>query len=192
MLKIFEVYILPIFEYGLPVWITGKYADSVEKDLNAILLKYLKRYLGVHYKFNTAAINHLCQTVPLFGMLWNRVENVASSIILPPQCSGLQLPSLAKYSPRPSGVCIEPIPSTFWRSRMCFNIPWNSVYRKKLSNEIFDTSHCENCSNKDFHKYPDISKCICIMCNQPNHPYHSLYFCDHISKGNTDDPFGVE
>ena len=183
---------MTLFDYGLPTWITAKYADSVEGDINATLLQYLKRYLGVHYQCNTEAVNHFCQTVPLFSVLWNRVGNLASSIVLPPECHGLQLSSLATYVPIEIKDSLPSISSTFWRSRVCHNIPWNPAYCKKIINEVFDARHWSICPNKDLHRYPDLDKCICIVCNQSNHPYHYLYFCDNNSSGNLGDPLGVE
>ena len=177
VLKIFQVYVLPMIEYGLPLWLTGKHSDQALARVNATFTKYLKRYLGVPYPSSSRLIHHLCQTRPLHEILWDRLANATGGIMLPEIMHGWQL-SFANVTPVFEPYSIQNIPTSFWHSRMCLNLPWNPQYRRKISREILDSNHHSTCANRDFHRFPDVDKCICIICGQHNHMYHSLYFCN--------------
>ena len=178
VLKIFQIYVLPLVEYALPIWLSSSCINSSRDMLNALFAKFLKRYLGVPSPASSKQVHHLCQTRPLYEVLWSRREEAFHTLAFPRVLDGRQLSFLREPNPPqfPSET-FQLIPSTFWRSRVCHNIPWNPLYRRQIFREILDTDHHVTCSQTKFHRFPD-NNCICIVCNTPNHHFHSLYFCD--------------
>ena len=178
VLRIFQIYVLPLLEYALCIWISGKSAPTIRTKLNAVFTKFLKRYLGVPYHSSNDPVHHICQTYPLYQILTNLSHQRLNGIVLPLCLSGTQL-TLIQNLPKE----IEPtpsyrlLPSYFWRSRMIWKLPTNPFYRKSLCCEVLDTKHYLSCTVKKFHKGPE-DECICNICNENNHPYHLLYFCN--------------
>lgn len=178
VLRVFQVYILPILEYALPIWISGTLAKTAKQLINTVLTKFLKRYLGIPYDSNNSYTHFSCQTYPLFNILTNLANSRVYDVFLPSSLSGAKLTLVENTPPRiECHPNLEEIPSHFWRGRAISSIPKNPFYRRKVFSEIFDSNHYQNCFTKKFHKSA-VDTCICTLCNNLNHPYHLLYFCD--------------
>jgi hypothetical protein len=64
ILRLFNIYVLPIATYALPVWFSQA-TSSQTRPLNAVFTKYLKRWLCIPYSVNNAIVYHLTETRPL-------------------------------------------------------------------------------------------------------------------------------
>ena len=73
-----------------------------------------------------------------------------------------------RYNPVPL------IPTAFWSTRIVEIIPMNMFYRKRLMREVFDIEHKDLCTNSNFHVRSE-SSCVCKICFEHAHPYHSQY-----------------
>ena len=172
-LELFRIYIVPIFLYGAPLYI-GNCSTSALRSLDAVLTKFLKRYLFIPAWANNAMTYFITGTSPLSTFIQSRAPHLTKSFVYPECMSGLKL-SFLQNSPEPSNFnIIENIPSSFWCSRSFSAIPSNPFYRKKLTQEIFDLRHKDMCKVKVFHKHYEAT-CICILCDTHAHPYHDRY-----------------
>ena len=186
-LKVFGCYILPLYRYGLPLWLENCSKASID-SVDATFTMFLKRYLGVPKFANNTITHFLCGTTPLSHYLKSISFSTLGSISLPPSLSGYKLqlvdslsPPTVDFSPIPN------IPSFFWHSRSFFDFPLNPSFRKSLCFDLFDLNHYAFCKNKSFHipRYyrshhgsrPHLSQnCFCLFCNQSLEAYH-IYDC---------------
>ena len=167
------MYILPIVEYASPVWIKGQRSECAEKFLNATLTKFLKTYLGVPFDSDNHLTHHLCETRPLLDIIRDRSIDISKSIIQPLSVSPIDFhpPCADPYEP------FKKVPSSFWRGRQLFAVPQNPYFRKQIMKSIFDSTHYLNCTDPSYHVLPQES-CLCKSCGEPNHLYHTDYFCE--------------
>ena len=116
---------------------------------------------------------------PLSRTLKARAQHHLGGLVFPESLSGMKLSFLnnephlgAEYDPIPL------IPTEFWRTRIIFNIPTNSFYRKRLMREIFDMHHLDICKESSFHvRYKE--SCVCKYCDDHAHAYH-IQYCTNI------------
>lgn len=125
VLRVFQVYVLPVFEYALPVWNSGSIAKNTWNATNAIFTKYLKRYLGVPFSSNNAIIHFLTSTYPVEIWLKNVTVDRLSSLKVGSRFTGCRFTLLDNLIIPPIPNFVDSIPSYFWRSRMLFSIPLN-------------------------------------------------------------------
>ena len=176
VLRVYDCYILPLFKYGLSLWVTSCSSSSKE-SANSSFTKYLKTYLGLPYHANNAITHFLTNTCPLLSTLENITPHNLCTLSFPPELHGYKLSifdenllSHTPYNPIPL------IPSFFWRSRTLFTIPSSYHIRKQICREILDTDHSIYCRTKNFHKI-DYENCVCLGCGNKMTNYHA-YFCD--------------
>ena len=182
ILQIFGCYVLPIFRFGLGLW-TSSFSNSAKQSANAVLTKFLKVYLGVPFHANNAIVHYLTNTAPLMHTLQCMASSDTGSFLFPPSLHGYKPSFLSNQQiPEPIYDPIKFIPTYFWRSKICNNLPsyfWN---RKQICREIFDLNHQTLCTEKKFHLL-DYTSCICLGCGEQMSHYHH-YFCtsfDHNS-----------
>ena len=184
--RVFACYILPVFEYGLALWISGTFSSASEQLVNGTLTKFWKRYLNLPLHTNNATIYHLTSSLPLMSILQQLSIQRLGAIYLPSCMNGVQLNFVKKLNAGDyleALQCIwEKTPSHFWRSRIITRLPANQKLRKKLCREICDTDHYENCKTASFHANID-ANCICKYCGQHLHAYHITYnFCNALTQ----------
>ena len=180
IMKVFICYILPIFEYGLLVWITGNFSDSSKQLVNATFTKFLKRYLNLPYCTNNSFVYFITQSLPLISLLEIISHKRIGTVRVPSCMHGVQLTFLNNLPPV-EDISMESvwknIPSFYWRSRAIWKLPSHSKFRRMLCREVCDTSHHEHCLTKCFHSYSKLD-CKCIYCGDHLHAYHIAYgFC---------------
>jgi len=174
VLRTFDCYVLPLYRYGLPLYINSCSNASL-RSANATLTKFLKTYLGVPYFANNAITHFLTNTTPLVDRLARLAPQCLGGLAFPPELDGYRLSFLNGPTEREPYDSIKLIPSHFWRSKTFQSLPQNYRNRKSLCREIYDFNHSEICKLDDFHN--DITdKCICIGCNEQMTWYHQ-YFC---------------
>ena len=180
LLKVFQCYILPIFEYGLVLWITGNFSTATEELVNATFTKFLKRYLKLPLYTQNALIHQLSDTVPLMSYLRMRCINATKALCFPDCMNGIKLTLFDKLPEANDKIGEDNwklVPSFFWRSRAIHKIPSDQKFRKKLCREVCETDHFEHCKTTSFHSVFS-SECICKYCNNHLHAYHVTYsFC---------------
>ena len=180
ILRVFICYILPIFEYGLVLWITGKFSISAEQLINSTFTKFMKRYLNVPMSTQNSIIYHITNSLPLMTLLQQLVHK-RLAIYLPECMESIQL-TFFNNLPKEEDICnvqtFSHVPSHFWRSRVIWRIPANQKFRKSLCREVCDSYHYELCNSDVFHSTFSNS-CVCKQCGQHLHAYHIPYnFCN--------------
>ena len=108
VLRVIQIYILPIREYGLPTWVCGTLSEEAKAQVNSTLTNYLKRYLGVPTESSNTLTHFICQTTPLFNFLLNVARDRFYSISLPHSLSVAKL------------CLVNHIPQTSAQSSNCF------------------------------------------------------------------------
>ena len=174
ILQIFEIYVTPLFLYGLPLWLSNC-SNSAIQSLDSLFTKFIKRYLFLKPWTNNATIHFISQTSPLSNSLISRSSNMTNGLVFPPSLSGLQLKILASHKQIEPYNPVPDIPSSFWLSKIFHSLPSSPFYRKKLMKEIFDTGHLDICKNSSFHARIG-DDCICISCGEHAHRFH-VRFC---------------
>jgi len=184
VLDLFSIFILPIYSYGLPLWLSNVCNSSLQM-IDSTLTKFLKRYLQVPLHSNNASIHFLTSTIPLSNKLKLIAPDALKSLSFPPCFNGYRLSFL--QNPPPSSQAqiqqhvseiLEKVPTTLWLSRMFFSIPTNKKYRRRLFREILDSNHLQICNSTTFHPYP-LPSCLCIHCGENAHSYHDR-FCNPL------------
>ena len=173
--KIFKIYILPIYLYGLPIWASNT-SESARESINVIFLKYLKRYLGLPKYANNAITYHITGTEPLSNYLLSKAKESIGMINVPTEFSGYQIQFIKKIPEIKKTNLNENIPTWFWMSRMLQNIPQSYRSRRIIMKEIYDLDHMSYCQTTKFHANIDHNQCKCILCNQLMSHYH-YKFC---------------
>jgi len=175
VLRVWDCYVLPIFRYGLPLWLSSCSKSSCQ-TANSTFTKFLKSYLGVPYHANNAITHFLTKTCPLLNTLEKLAPHSLTSLAFPPELHGYQLCFINTMHESDPYDPIPLIPTYFWRSKMFHELPSSTHYRKLLSREIYDIDHVNFCSNLKFHLF-DANHCTCVACNKKMCHYHK-YFCD--------------
>lgn len=162
VVRVFQVYILPIYEYALPVWITSSVSQNAWGATNSVFSKYLKRYLGLPYSSNNAILYFLTGSCPIKVWLEGITAKRLAALQFGNDFSGLRL-SLFDRLPNhhPDFDLLPSIPSYFWRSRTIPNIPINPTRRRNIFKEALDSDHRLACSKKEFHLYTT-EACRCV------------------------------
>ena len=173
-LDIFNIYILPIITYSLPVWLPKLTAGAANR-LNSMFTKYLKLYLGLPYCSNNAIVHHLTCTSPLTYTLNTLAEKSFLKVRYPPKIDGTHFTPPPPVPAQPY-TPVNDIPSYFWKSPIRLNghLPILPKPRRALLYDLLDLHHSHLCKTKDFHVHIDDATCICRFCNYPATSYHAL------------------
>jgi len=175
VLRVFDCYVLPIFRYGLPLWI-GSCSEATRRAANSTFTKFIKSYLGIPYHSNNAITHFITQTSPLLDRLECMAPMCLGGLGFPTSLNGYNLSFLNSTIKQKEYDPIPHIPHYFWRSKMFEKLPLSFRNRKTLCREIFDLNHCEICAVEEFHaKVGD--GCLCLGCGEQMSQYHQ-YFCD--------------
>ena len=172
-IRVFQVFVAPLFHYGLALW-TNQVSNAALQSLDSVWTKYLKRYLGLPPYVNNATVLFITNTQPLSESLRHLAPHRTGGLVFPESLSGMKLSFLVnnefeeRYNPVPL------IPTAFWSTRIIEMIPMNMFYRKRLMREVFDIEHKDLCTNSNFHVHSE-SSCVCKICFEHAHPYHSQY-----------------
>ena len=100
-IKIFDVYILSIYRYGLPLWI-NRCSKTRMEEMEAGILKSIKRYLGVQKSSNNAITYFRTSTEPLAIRLKKLTSNCTGGLSFPEKIWGDEIFFSIK---RPNGIC---------------------------------------------------------------------------------------
>ena len=175
VMRLFNIYVLPLYTYGLPIWITST-SGNVIKSSNAVQTKFLKRYLGLPKHTNNAIIYHITETRPLYNRLTELAPHTTGAMYLPTEMSGYQMKFLQTLPEVPAYNVVEEVPTWFWLSRRIININQNYHLRRKFLNEILDLNHKDFCQTNSFHCKIE-PECRCEICGKQMSYYHSR-FCN--------------
>jgi len=174
VLSIFSCYTLPIFRYGLPLWLSS-ISNSIQQSVNAVFTKFLKTYLGVPFSSNNAITHFVTNTGPLMQTLREIAPNSLNVFLFPEVLHGHCLSFIENNNPPAPYDHLREIPTFFWRSKIFSSLPVDPRVRKSLCRELFDTNHNTLCATEKFHG-SDRSNCKCLGCGQEMQYYHQ-YFC---------------
>jgi len=178
--ELFDVFILPIYRYGLPLWISNCSNSSLQ-SINATYTKFLKRYLQVPTHSNNSSVHFLTSSIPLSSKLKIIAPTTTGGLSFPEMLHGTKLSFLTdSLEPPPHHPipAFQDIPSSLWLSKTFKSIPTNPKSRKRLAREILDSDHQDICQTKTFHPSSSLS-CICIACGEHAHTYHRR-FCNEL------------
>ena len=174
VLKIFDVYVLPIYRYGVAIWLSGCAKRSLE-EADATHLKYLKRYLGISQRSNNAITYYLTGCEPLSIRLKKMKHYCTKNLQFPAEFHGVQLSFLASNSTQEEEFnVLEKIPTWFWLSRAIQRLPSDPCYRQKICQELYDHKHLELCETNTFH-HKVLESCICKICGLDMESYHERF-----------------
>jgi len=165
--------ILPIFTYGLPIYITNC-SNSTLQSIDATFLKFLKRYMQIPPHSNNAIVYFITSTITLSEQLQHLSPHTTHAISFPPGFNGYKLSFLSSHTSNEVSPTIEFVPSTFWMSRNLHVIPTHKSIRRRLCREVFDTEHHLLCKTTTFHPHSTLT-CLCKFCNEHAHIYHERY-----------------
>ena len=175
-LKVFSVYIEPLFKYGLCIW-TSQVSNSAFQALDAMWTKFLKRYLCLPPSANNATVLFITNQQPLSINMKKQAPQCLGGLNFPESFSGMKLSFLESFRPTPEQFDpIPKVPSVFWSTPVIRNIPINKFYRKRLMRDVFDLDHFEICNNNNFHPHSE----FCKFCYEHAHSYHIKY-CKFIN-----------
>ena len=169
----FNTYILPIFRYGLPIYINGLTKTS-EESLNRVYTKFLKRYLGVPKYTNNAIVYHITNSQPLSHTLKQLAPHSTKSISVPPELSGYQLKFIQRLPVVESYVNHHRVPSWFWLSQMLHQLPLDPYKRTQICSELIDKDHKHYCQTEKFHHKIE-ENCKCNACGNILSYYHKRF-----------------
>lgn len=175
-LKVFSIFILPVIQYCLPVWLPDAPITSMSK-LNSLFTKYLKRFLGIPYAVNNDVVHLITGTVPLSHTLSKALSN--RSTIYPPIMSGIKLFHKNKKVPLsdipsfkiPEWMNLCPIPLPCEE-----NLPILSTPKRALLYSVLDLYHSQICSTRKCSHLSEksIEPCFCRLCNEIIDRYHPM------------------
>ena len=98
VLDLFNIFILPVFTYGLPLYINNC-PNSALQAIDATLTKYLKRYLQVPLHSNNATVHFVTGTIPLSSTLKHLAPNNMGSFTFPEDFNGYTISFLSSLTP---------------------------------------------------------------------------------------------
>lgn len=170
ILRLFNIYVLPIATYALPVWFSQA-TSSQTRPLNAVFTKYLKRWLCIPYSVNNAIVYHLTETRPLTLELTQKIFHLYWKIKFPNAMNGVRIDP-----PAPQNfnyTTIKELPSYFWLTPVlsCNDLPQNPTARRALLYEVLDLYHCHTCIDGNRHGKPTIY-CLCKYCEDSYTRFH--------------------
>ena len=131
VLNVFNCYILPIFQYGLHLWLSKISASSLT-SLNSLFTKYLKRYLLLPSFTPSSIVHHITNTVPLTNQLIHQANSKPPSIHFTHTFSNIKLSFLSVIPPHTPYFPFPDIPTTFWNTQIIQKIPSDPSIRKSL------------------------------------------------------------
>ena len=171
-LNLFNIYVLPIITYALPVWF-HKSSEDGRKKLNAVFTKFMKRYLGIPYSSYNAIVHYLAGTVPLCNFLQNRSVRDFFNIPFPDSLRGCQFNPPTELEELKGYNVYEEVPSFFWLSRVPEGdqLPTNPDSRRALLYDMMDLFHPHVCIDGEFHIHPS-DWCNCVLCAETVEHYH--------------------
>jgi len=180
VLKLFDTFILPVFSYGLVLWINNS-SGSFLQAVDATFSKYLKRYLQIPLHSSNNLVYFITSTIPLTSKLKLLAPNNTRSLCFPDALHGYKLSFLPVNDNPPSPEIIHQniipqIHSSFWLSKTFHSIPTNQKSRRRLCRNLFDSDHYKICKTTIFHPHSN-DLCICINCGGHAHFYHNR-FCE--------------
>ena len=168
IIKVFGCYILPMFEYGLILWISGNFAASTGQAVNATFSKYLKRYLSLPLCTNNSMVYFITNTLPLMTTLKQLSHKRVNQMYLPECMSGTQITFFNNLPEIQDELSDEnwliDIPSFFWRSRAIWRLPSNHKFRRKHCREVCDTDY-EHCKNQKQLRNSTQASCSSLLVN---------------------------
>ena len=127
VISLFNIYILPIFRYGLFIWFDHS-SPSAKKMLDPIFTCFLKRYLGLPYCANNALLYHVTNTIPFSHRLQMIVQRSYFNTKFPQMLSGYKPSYFSSLSSSPPPFDPIPlVPPHFWLNPLpVFNKDFNS------------------------------------------------------------------
>ena len=173
VMRLFEIYILPIYSYGIALWMT-RFAKNLFEQIDTVLLKYLKRYLMIPVHSNNSLTYHITEQTNFTRKLIDFANVSKKNLTFPEEFHGWKLSLWNNIPTADEGKLIEVIPTWFWTSKTYFAIPTNMNNRKKLTNHLFDIKHKEYCSKQSFHASIE-NDCICKLCWKKLEHFHDRY-----------------
>ena len=179
VMLLFKIYVEPIYLYGVAIWMS-RYAKNYSDEIDAVMRRYLKRYLMVPLHSNNAITDHLTNQVNFTKRLSEMAKTNRNNMIFPAEFNNLKLSLWDKIPEYDEGNKYENIPSWFWGSRIYNELPTNYKNRKKLTHDLFDINHKEFCINDTFHAKLD-HNCYCKICKHPLEHYHERFCQDNLS-----------
>jgi hypothetical protein len=171
-LNLFNVYVLPIITYALPVWF-HKSSEEGRKKLNAIFTKFMKRYLGVPYSTYNAIVHYITGTVPLCNFLQDRAMKDFFKTSFPSSLEGTHFTPPTELEELKEYNAYEKIPQFFRDSGVQenFQLPTNPDTRRALLYDMIDLFHHHVCYDELFHTRPT-DWCVCLYCGDTVEHYH--------------------
>ena len=167
--RLFNCYILPIFEFNMIIW-TENFSDTVKEKLDDVWKSFLKRYCIVHPKTRTDIVHWMTNSIPLSKTILKKcmrqITNMNLSLNLDKNEFSL-INDRRKQIPDEYNNYLT-IPNEFWNQNLpvFVKMPSRSQYRKTLCYKIVDGNHrkiCTNTNPKDFH-LTSKPQCICKYC----------------------------
>ena len=177
-LKLFHIYVVPTYTYGLPIWMSSVSKTSL-KQIDTVFLKFLKRYLGVPDYSNNAIVYHITETTPLSEHLKFLAPKSLGSILVPEELDGYKLQFLQQIPQTEEFDNVKDIPTWFWLSRQIYKLPTSYFYRKKILREVLDLNHKHSCLQAKFHAKIETEKCLCQKCNTQMSYFHYRFCVPH-------------
>ena len=174
VISVFNLYVLPIFRYGLFLWFPFCSASSRER-INSVFTKFLKRYLRIPKHSENALTHLITNTQPLSVTLTNLLQSSYSSLILPDLFSGFR-PSIVDHLPCSilNYNASDLISPHYRQAPLPTFLATNPSRRHKVLSYTFDSIHYSYCNSSLFH-FPSDS-CICKFCLQQC-PYFHFQSC---------------
>ena len=160
----FNIYILPIFRYGLPIYINGL-TKTTEEKLDSVYTKFLKRYLGIPKYTNNAITYHLTDSQPLSHTLKELAPHSTKSISVPEELSGYQFKFIQRLKTVDRYVNFHKVPSWFWMSQILEQLPLDPYQRTNICSKLIDKDHKIYCQTDRFHHKIE-ENCICRVCGK--------------------------
>lgn len=176
-LEIFNVFILSIIRYALPVWFPSVTVSSKTK-LDSLYTKYLKRFLGLPYSASNALVYRITNTAPLSSSLPSLYVKSFDNLTFPRSMEGIHLyrpleppPFTPIPLPEKIRLCPVPIPGPNL-------LPTLKAPKRAFLYTIFDLFHPHLCSKVGCSHLPSDpdTLCICRHCSTPIDHYHT-YVC---------------
>ena len=147
-MKIFKTYIEPILTYGLVVF-WGRVSQNSIQRMNAVMTKFIKRWIGIPTGSNNAFLYHYTNTCPLsvwcdetlFDRHWGKLQlpHLENFLLKKPDFRGNSVPTISQ------------IPTYMWTGQISYSPPKDPKYRSKIGKKIFGWEHRLWCSKEKFH-----------------------------------------
>jgi len=173
-LKIFQTYITPVIEYGLPVWLP-KVSRSAQGKLDSLFTKYLKRFLCIPYSIENSLVHHITQTAPLSDYLHHVHPRRFLSMSFPSGLQGIQFPIPPDKTP-PIPPLIEELPQYYRDAPTSVQaIPLEPSNKRMLLYDKLDIIHYHLCKNSSFHSTSMVGLdegCSCKFCGKRAVHFH--------------------